>query len=75
MAGIKIGFWNTNGLSGEKFSDDLFQKELLKFDIVFLIETWHTKHNIHSLNITKEYQFDHVCRKKKPLERGGIQEV
>ena len=75
MAGFKIGFWNTNDLSDEKFSDDLFQKELLKFDIVFLIETWHTKHNIHSLNISKEYKFDHVCRKKtsrKGRNSGGI---
>ena len=40
QCGLKVGFWNVNGLSDKKASDDLLQNEIRKYDILFLGETW-----------------------------------
>ena len=46
-SGLKIGFWNINGLSEEKMSDEAFKGEINKNDILFLCETWLRRENIN----------------------------
>ena len=36
---LSIGFWNINGLSEEKSENNIYQKNINKFDIIFLLET------------------------------------
>ena len=48
---IKIGTWNMNGLGkgAEKLKDDDFQSIITQFDILSLLETWHTPGSMISL--------------------------
>ena len=38
--GLKVGFWNVNGLPEEKSKEEFFLKQVQLFDIIFLSETW-----------------------------------
>ena len=40
-SGLKVGFWNANGLPEEKSKEYFFLKQIQLFDIIFLLETWH----------------------------------
>ena len=66
--GLKIGFWNINGLSEEKISDKVFKREINKYDILFLCETWLRRENINNLRHPNGYLckfvFSHKKRKK-----------
>ena len=53
-----VGFWNVNGLSEEKSSDDLLQNEIRKYGILFLDETWHYKDNFDNLHRPLGYFHD-----------------
>ena len=47
--GLKVDFWNVNGLSAERASDDLIQNEIRKYDILFLGEIWQYKSSFRVL--------------------------
>ena len=38
--GLRVGFWNIDGLNEQKLGDSLFESEGKKFDILFLTEIW-----------------------------------
>ena len=61
--GLKVGFWDKNQLSEEKASDDLFQNEIRKYDILFLGETWRYKDDHDNLHHPLGYFHDFVYRK------------
>ena len=63
--GLKIGFWNINGLSEEKISDKVFKREINKYDILFLCETWLRRENINNLRHPNEYLCNFVFRNKR----------
>ena len=72
---LKVGFWNVNGFSEEKVSDDLLQNETRKHWILFLGETWQYKHNLDNLHHLLRYFNDFVYRKnfnKKGRPFGSI---
>ena len=60
--GLKAGFWNVDGFSEEKASDDLLQDEIRKYDILFLGETWQHKYNLNSLHYPLGYFHDFVYK-------------
>ena len=64
-SGLKIGFWNINGLSEEKMSDEAFKGEINKYDILFLCETWPLRENINNLSHPNEYLCNFVFRNKR----------
>ena len=64
-SGLKIGFWNINGLSEEKMSDEAFKGEINKYDILFLCETWLRRENINNLRHPNEYLCNFVFRNKR----------
>ena len=71
----KVDFWNVNGLSDEKASDDLTPNEIRKYDILFLGETWQYKYHLDNLHHPLGYFHDFVYRKnfnKKGRPSGGI---
>ena len=63
--GLKIGFWNINGLSEEKISDKVFKREINKYDILFLCETWLRRENINNLRHPNEYLRYFAFRNKR----------
>ena len=65
---IKIGTWNINGLGKgtEKLHDDEFQVILNQFDILSLLETWHTPNTRVSLR-----GFDSVAITRKKVCKKG----
>jgi len=67
--GLKVGFWNINGLTDEKSSDDLFQEEIKKFDILFLNETWQSKTNIDTLHHPKDIITLTYVEQKKQIRK------
>ena len=54
-SGLKIGFWNINGLSEEKMSNEAFKGEINKYDILFLRETCLRRSNINNLSHPNGY--------------------
>ena len=72
---LKVGFWNVNGLNNDKLNDNSFIKTVEQYDLLFLIETWHSETSIDSLNFPERYYKFHVFRKKgkcKGRKSGGI---
>ena len=67
---LKIGFWNINGISEDKISDDLFHREIENFDIVFISETWQTNENIEQMKHPPNYIVKYNCRSKGCKKRG-----
>ena len=63
--GLKVGFWNVNGLSREKTSDDYFQKHIQLFDIIFLSETWHEEGSGDQMHHPNGYLYESIFRKNK----------
>ena len=37
---LRIDFWNISGLQEEKSENDIYQKYINKFNIIYLSETW-----------------------------------
>ena len=64
-SGQKIGFWNINSPSEEKISDEGFKREINKYDILFLCETWLHKENINNLSYPNGYLCNFVFRNKR----------
>ena len=64
-SGLKIGFWNINGLSEEKMSDEAFKGEINKYDILFLCETWLRRENINNLRHPNGYLRYFAFRNKR----------
>ena len=69
---LKLGFWNVNGLSEEKASDDLLQNEIRRYDILFLGGTWQYKDKLDNLHHPLGYFYYFVYRKNFNKERRGI---
>ena len=63
--GMKVGFWNVNGLTKEKSSECSFQQKVQLFNIIFLSETWHGEGSADKLRQPPGYLSDSVYRKKK----------
>ena len=63
-SGLKIGFWNINGLSEEKMSDEAFKVEINKYNILFLCEAWLRKENINNLRHPNGHLCNFVVRHK-----------
>ena len=57
-SGLKIGFWNINGLSEEKMSDEAFKGEINKYDRL-------RRENINNLNHPNRYLCNFVFRNKR----------
>ena len=73
--GLKIDFWNVNGLSEERASDDLLHNEFRKYDTLFLGKVWQYKGNLNNLHHPLGYFHDFVYIKnfnKKGLQSEGI---
>ena len=73
--GLSIGFWNINGLLEEKSENDIYQKYINMFDIIFLSETWKSETSINKLQHPAGYLHVSICRKtknKKGRASGGI---
>ena len=72
---LKIGFWNINSVLKEKMSDEAFEGEINKYDILFLCETWLRRENINNLRHPNGYLckfvFSHKKR-KKGRPSGGV---
>ena len=64
-SGLKIGFWNINGLSEEKMSDEAFKGEINKYDILFLCETWLCSENINNFRHPNGYLCNFVFTNKR----------
>lgn len=64
---LNIGFFNINGIIGQKTNDPYFEDLINKYDIIALTETWHENEtciqNI-KMNIPKGYLFTQNARKK-----------
>ena len=63
--GLKIEFWNKNGLSEEKMSDEAFKGEINKYDILFLCEACLRKENINNLRHPNGHLCNFVFRNKR----------
>ena len=73
--GLSIDFWNINGLSEEKSENDIYQKYINKFDIIFVSETWKSETFINKLQHPAGNLHVSICRKtknKKGWTSGGI---
>ena len=73
--GIKVGFWNVNGLSEDKSSDQSFQEQVGLFDILFLSETWLNETSFDKICHPEGYLCDYIFRKhkkKKGRPSGGV---
>ena len=73
--GLSIGFWNINGLLEEKSKNDIYQKYINKFDIIFLSETCKSETSINKLQHPASYLHVSICwktRNKKGRASGGI---
>ena len=64
-SGLKIRFWNIIGLSEEKMSDEVFKREINKYDILFLCETWLHRENIINVSYPNGYLCNFVFRSKR----------
>ena len=71
--GLSIGFWNINGLSEEKSKNDIYQKYINKFDIIFLSETCKSETSINKLQHPAGYLHVSICRKTKN-KKGRVSE-
>ena len=70
MTNLKLGGFNCQGIK-DKIEDPCFVKEVSKFDILGVCETWLNKNN-ENLNIPN-YKFYPLSRKKeKDVSRGGV---
>lgn len=72
---IKIGFWNINGLTPEKTSDNVFKNEINKHDIIFLSETWQRGETNESIFVPEGFfrrAVPRKSRKKRGRPSGGI---
>ena len=69
--GLKIGFWNTVGLSEEKTSDEAFKRGINKYDTLFLSETWLRRDYINNLRHPNEYLFLEIKGEKEAVHQGG----
>lgn len=63
--GFKIGFLNINGLNDQKTTDNHFQTESRKFDMLLLSETWETEETLMQLQHLYGYLYICVCTKNK----------
>ena len=63
--GFSKNFWNINGLSEEKSKNDIHQKYINKFDIIFLSDTWKSETSINKLQHPAGYLHVSFCRKTK----------
>ena len=70
--GLKIGFWNINGLSKEKSENDIYQEHINKFDIIFLSETCKSESSIHDLQHPRDIFMKTVVGKLQ-IGKGGHQ--
>ena len=61
--GLKVDFWNANGLSEKNASDDSLQNEIGKYEIFFLGMTGQYKEKLKRLHFTLGYLHDFVYRK------------
>ena len=64
-SGLKVGFWNVNGLPEEKSKEDFFLKQIQLFDIIFLSETWHREDSADKMLHPHGYLYENVYRKNK----------
>ena len=65
---LNIGFFNINGIIGQKTFDPSFENLIKKYDIIALTETWHTNDTcIQNLkeNIPENYLYFQNARKNK----------
>ena len=76
---LRIGFFNINGLIGNKTFDPTFSKIIQNYDIVGLTETWHTNNECLEKikhNFPKKYCYLENARKnmhkKSKRNSGGI---
>ena len=67
--GLSIGFRNINGLSKEKSENDIYQKYINKFDIIFLSEIWKSETSIN--NLQHPVGFLHVSIYSKTKNKNG----
>ena len=74
-SGLKIGFWNINGFSEEKMSDEAFKGEINKYDILFLCETWLRREIINNVSFQIDISvtlFFEIKGEKKGRPSGGF---
>ena len=72
-SGLKVGFWNVNGLPEEKSKEDFFLKQTQLFDIIFLSETWHRKQIKYSTHMgTFMKTYTEKIKKGKEEHLGGF---
>ena len=74
-SGLKVAFWNVNGLPEEKFKEDFFLKQIQLLDIIFLPETWHREDSADKMLHPHGYLYENVYRKNKKRKgraTGGI---
>ena len=64
-SGLKVGFWNINGLPEEKSEEDFFLKQLQLCDIIFLSETWHRENSADKMFGSHGCLYGNVYRKIK----------
>ena len=72
---LSIGFWNITGLSEEKSENDMYQKYINTFDIIFLSVTWKSQTSVNKLQHSAGYLHASICRKtknKKGRASGGV---
>ena len=63
--GLKVGFWNVNGLPKEKPKEVFFLKQIQLFDIILLSETWHREDSADKMLHPHGYLYENVYRKNK----------
>ena len=61
--GFRIGFGNINGVSERKSENDIYQKYINKFDIIFLSETWESETSTITLQHPLDYLHVNIARK------------
>ena len=65
---IEIGFWNINGLSGDKSREPDFINAIYKYNIICITETWEEEKNkpkLDTIKIPKGYTSPRQMRKNK----------
>ena len=72
--GLGIYFWNIDGLLEEKSLNDIFQRYINKFDIIFLLKTWKSKTFVNKLQHPACYLHARISRntKNKKIQASGV---
>ena len=70
---LLVSAWNVNGLNREKLKDKEFVRNITKYDIVCLTETWTTnERNIKVQGFTEFHNPSPNRLKKKGRNSGGV---